>query len=213
MLLDEFQNADDLADALPGEILKVTGLVGADHAVENCVDILLGRLRQAYAAHHVGVGLDPLDRAEDRRGGLLGRLDDGIEFAGDAAHAFAGMLGAVEAGDLGLGAGDRFLHQFEFVTHGEGFTEFASAGFHGLARAHLGDAAKVVDGGEDLLDTRARRGLDRLHGRNRGGQAEAVLDAVALGHHRSCRPSGSRRRDTIPRSGFHLLKMAHPLRR
>src|SRR4029450_7445266 len=46
-LLDEFHDADDLVDALPGQILEVAGLVEDDDAVQDGADAIVGARRHA----------------------------------------------------------------------------------------------------------------------------------------------------------------------
>src|SRR5215212_3541029 len=86
-LLDELQHADDLGDALAGEVLEIARLVESDGAVEDRADAVVVPGLDAGGAKHGRVRLDLLGGGKNRRRRILGRLDDGVELAGYPAHA------------------------------------------------------------------------------------------------------------------------------
>ena len=107
-LLDELQHADDLGDALSGEVLEIAGLVERDGAVEDRADAIVVPVA-TRRREHGRVRLDLLGGGEDGGRRVLGRLDDGVQSAGGPPHALAVVLGAPERRDLALGRGDRRL--------------------------------------------------------------------------------------------------------
>ena len=163
-LLHEFEDVDDLVDALPGQILEVAGLVEADDAVEDGADMVVVAGIDPGRAQHVGAGLDLLDGREDVRRRLLGGADDGIELAGNAAHALSFELGAVDRGDLLLGRGDRVLHGVELGAQLIDFADFLAVGLDDVARqalARVEEALQLHDRRQNLAQAGIVAGLCR----------------------------------------------------